>query len=185
MCKIGIYVGSFNPVHKGHIKVVNYLIDNNIVDKVLILATPNYWDKQDLLDTKDRVNMLKFFETDKIIIDEVHNNYEYTYEILEALEKDYPSDELYLVVGYDNLENIPLWKNSDIVLKHNIIAIKRNNVDITKNLDKYDRSKLTILDNFDSIDISSTEIRKNINNIYLDERVKEYIIKNKLYVNWR
>ena len=53
--KLGIYVGSFNPVHNGHLKVINYLLDNNLVDKVLVLATPNYWDKQDILDVKDRI----------------------------------------------------------------------------------------------------------------------------------
>ena len=50
--KLGLYVGSFNPVHNGHLKVINYLLDNNIVDKVIVLPTPNYWDKQNLLDLK-------------------------------------------------------------------------------------------------------------------------------------
>ena len=47
--KIGVYVGSFNPVHKGHIKIVNHLIKNKYVDKVLVIPTGNYWDKNDLL----------------------------------------------------------------------------------------------------------------------------------------
>ena len=60
--KLGLYVGSFNPVHNGHIKVINYLLDNDLVDKVIVLPTPNYWDKQNLLDLKTRVEMLKIIE---------------------------------------------------------------------------------------------------------------------------
>ena len=43
--KIGVYGGSFNPVHKGHIKIANYVIDNNLVDKLLIVPSYNYWIK--------------------------------------------------------------------------------------------------------------------------------------------
>ena len=56
--KIGIYVGSFNPPHKGHIKIVNHLI-NNYLDKVIIIPTGNYWDKLDLVSINDRINMIK------------------------------------------------------------------------------------------------------------------------------
>ena len=110
--KIALYVGSFNPVHNGHIKVMNYLIDNKIVDKVLVLPTPNYWNKQDLISVNDRINMLKFFETDKIIIDTIHNNYPYTYQVIDSIKKDYKNDDLYLVIGSDNLEKLYLWKKS-------------------------------------------------------------------------
>ena len=87
--KLGLYVGSFNPVHNGHIKVINYLLDNNLVDKVLVLPTPNYWDKQDIIDVKDRINMLKFFETENIIIDSIHNNYPYTYQVIDSIKKPF------------------------------------------------------------------------------------------------
>ena len=60
--RIGVFVGSFNPVHEGHIKVANYLLENDYVDKVLILPTPNYWDKQDLIPVRHRYKMLKFYD---------------------------------------------------------------------------------------------------------------------------
>ena len=59
--KLGIYIGSFNPVHNGHINLVEFLINNNYVDEVLIVPTGNYWDKQNLIDLKQRIEMLKFF----------------------------------------------------------------------------------------------------------------------------
>ncbi len=93
--KLGVYVGSFNPVHNGHIKVANYLVNNNLVDKVLMLPTPAYWNKQNIVDIKHRVNMLKFFETDKIIIDDINNNYPYTYQVMDSVKDDNPKDDLY------------------------------------------------------------------------------------------
>ena len=71
--KIGIFIGSFNPVHKGHMHVVNYLIEHNVVDKVMIIPTLAYWDKNDLADIEDRVNMLKFFESDRIVVEPKYN----------------------------------------------------------------------------------------------------------------
>ena len=56
--KIGVYVGSFNPVHKGHIKVVKKVL-KEYVDKVLIVPTLSYWDKNNLISITDRINMLK------------------------------------------------------------------------------------------------------------------------------
>ena len=180
--KIGVYVGSFNPVHNGHIKVINYLVNNNLVDKVLILPTPNYWNKQNLIDLKHRVNMLKFFETNNIIVDDIHNNYPYTYQVLESIKKDNPNDDLYLVMGADNLEKLNLWKNIFEIIKNNyIIVLKRGNIDYKKYLTNFDINKFIIVDNFDYIDVSSTTIRNNLNNENMDNRVLNYIEKNKLY----
>ena len=119
--KLGIYIGSFNPPHMGHINVANYLLDNSIVDKVIILPTPNYWNKTDLVDIDSRVDMLRFFETDNIIIDNINNKYQYTYQILRELKKVYKDDQLYLIIGSDNIEKFHLWKNVDEILKNKVI----------------------------------------------------------------
>ncbi len=180
--KLGIYVGSFNPVHNGHIKVANYLVNNNLVDKVLILPTPTYWDKQNFVDLKHRINMLKFFETDNIIVDDVHNNYPYTYQVMESVKNDYPTADLYLVIGADNLEKLYLWKKIDEIIKNNyIIVLKRGNIDYNKYLINFDINKFVIVDDFDFINISSTDIRNNLENDNLDGRVLKYIKENKLY----
>ena len=139
--KLGIYVGSFNPVHEGHIKVANYLINNKFVDRIIMLPTPNYWHKQDLLNETDRVNMLKLYENKNIIVDDIHNKYVYTYELLESISRDYPNDELYLVLGSDSFETLHMWKNIDIILKYNIIVLKRGNKDIRITNMKLDNTK--------------------------------------------
>ena len=179
--KLGVFVGSFNPVHEGHIKVVNHLLDNGYVDKVLIIATPNYWDKQDLVKVEDRINMLRIYETDNIIIDTKHNMYEYTYQVLRSLKKD-SKDELYLIIGADNVINLDKWKNIDEILENKIIVLNRDNIDINKYLDKFDESKFIVVSDFDSLNLSSTEIR-NGNYKGLNPRVREYIVKHNLYKN--
>ncbi len=177
--RLGVYVGSFNPPHNGHLKVVNYLLDNNYLDKVVILPAPNNYDKRDLVDVKYRTEMLRIFETDKIIIDDIHNK-KYTYEELNEVQGYYKDATLYLIVGADNLAELHLWKNVEEILKYNIIVLKRGNIDIEECLEKFDRSKFTIVDNFPFIDISSTKIRDG-NDDNLDPRVLQYIKKNKLY----
>ena len=177
--KLGIYVGSFNPVHNGHLKVINYLLDNNLVDKVLVLATPNYWNKQDLIDVKDRINMLKYFETDNIIIDSIHNNYPYTYQVIDSIKKDY-KDELYLIIGSDNLEKLYLWKNIDKILENKIIVFRRGKEDINKLLERYPIDRFIVVDDFDYLNICSTDIRNGKEND-IDSKVLQYIKKNNLY----
>jgi len=179
--KLGIYIGSFNPPHKGHIYVVNYLINENIVDKILIVPTNNYWDKQDLIDIRDRINMLKYYENSKIIIDTVNNNYPYTYELMRELKKLYHDDILYLIIGADNIVNFHKWKNYRELLQYNIIIMNRDNIDINKYLKKYSSAHFIILKDFNPINISSTVIRNQIDNEFLDEKVIQYIKKHHLY----
>lgn len=177
--KLGVYVGSFNPPHLGHLKVANFLLDNGYLDKVVILPAPNNYEKTDLVDVKYRAEMLRIFETDRIIIDDVHNK-KYTYEELDEVGKYYKDATLYLIIGADNLAELHTWKKVEELLKYNIIVLKRGNIDIEECLEKFDRSKFTIVDNFEFIDVSSTKIREGSDD-FLDPKVLQYIRKNKLY----
>lgn len=186
--KIGIYVGSFNPPHLGHIKIVNHLVDNYL-DKVIIIPTGNYWDKQDLINVKDRINMLKFFENENIMIDNLNNGVQYTYQILDVLSKEYKKDELYLILGADNLINLDKWKNYDKILKYNLIVLNRASIDVFRYLNQLNKNtNYIVVNDLPNIDISSTMIRKKLkqkdyNNILklIDERVYKYIEKHNLY----
>ena len=177
--KIGVYVGSFNPVHIGHIKVVNYLLENKYVDKILIIPTIEYWNKNNLAPLKDRINMLKFFENEQIKIDTIHNNYIYTYELMKELEKEY-NDELYLILGADNIVNFDKWKNYKELLKYNIIVLERNDINISMYTNKL-KGNFIVIDDYPYIDISSSEIRNGKGNDYLDKRVLKYMEENSLY----
>lgn len=179
--RLGIYVGSFNPIHVGHIHVVNYLLENNYVDKVFLLPTPSYWDKTDLANMNDRINMLKVYENEKIIVDTKHNNYPYTYQVLESLKKDYNEDEFYLIIGSDNIEKFHMWQHVDKIIENKVIIVKRDNTDIQKHISKFNTNNFIIVNEFKPINISSTEIRKNLNNEYLDKMVYDYIKEKDLY----
>ena len=186
--RMGIYLGSFNPVHKAHIKIVNHLLDNNYLDKVLIIPTGNYWDKNNLVNVKHRTEMLKFFESSKIEIDTTNNLYPYSYLVLESLEKKYSDDFLYLILGADNIINFDKWKNYEELLKYNFIIINRNEVDILSYLEKLGKKDgFIIVDDLDKMDISATKIRSDIRSGVLssdlDSRVYNYIKENELYKN--
>ncbi len=184
--KIGVYVGSFNPPHLGHKKIINHLLDNYL-DKVIIVPTGSYWEKNNLIDIKDRIKMLKFYETKNIIIDEENNHLPYTYQVLENLEKKY-QEELYLIIGADNLINFDKWKNFNTLLKYNLIIMNREDIDAKYYQKKHHITKGHIINDFPKQDVSSTIIRDLLKNkkykeseIYLDKNVLEYVKINNLY----
>ena len=93
---------------------------------------------------------------------------------------DYKNDDLYLVIGSDNLEKLYLWKNIEKILENYVIVFQRGKTNINRYLEKYDKSKFIIIDNFQNIEVSSTEIR-NGGTDNVDKNVLEYIRKNQLY----
>ncbi len=171
--RLGIYVGSFDPVHDGHYFVCRYLIDNDYIDKVLVIPTNNYWDKRINASLEDRINMLKYYEEKDIEIDTKHNNYQFTYQIFEELEKEV-NDELFLIIGSDNLDRFFSWREVDKILKHKVIVVNRG--DKINNNDE----RFIIINDFPYIDISSTEIR-NGRREFMKKEVIDYIEKNNLY----
>lgn len=187
--KIGVYVGSFDPVHLGHKHIVDYLLKNNLLDKVVIIPTGNYWHKNNLTPLNHRINMLKYYENNKIIVNDKYNNLEYTYLILNNLKKDYKECELYLIIGADNLTNFHMWKEIDEVLDNKILVLPRNNVNVYEYINKFkQKDKFVVVNGFNEIDISSTFIREKICNKeynyltnYVDKEILNYIINNKIY----
>ena len=181
--KIGVFVGSFNPVHEGHMKVVNYILDKDIVDKIFVIPTMPYWDKDNFAPLEDRINMLRFYENDRIIVDSDHNNYPYTYLLMEALKKEYPNEEFMLIIGADNIVSFDKWKNYQDLLEYKIIVLNRDDIDINKYIDKFDKKdNFIVLKDFPYIAISSTEIKDDIDeSSNLNPKVYQYIKAHHLY----
>ncbi len=187
--RIGVYVGSFDPVHKGHIKVVNYLINNHYVEKCIIVPTLGYWDKNNQIDINKRIDMLKTYESENIIIDSKNNSLPYSYLILNSLKIEYPNDELYLIIGNDLISEFDKWKNYEEILKHKVIVIKRIKINTRDYVNKLNaKGRFVILDKFRNMHVSSTMIRDNFYNEpkenllkVIDEKVYNYIIENDLY----
>ena len=188
--RIGVYVGSFNPVHKGHKDVIDYLIDNNYVDKVIVISTGNYWDKDRLIDVRYRVEMFRKYSNDNIIVDNTLNNIPYTYLVLRELNNKYSNDSMYLIIGADNIIKFDLWKNVDEIIDNNyVLILPRNGILIDEYINNFDKNyKFIIVDKFREVNISSSVIRNLIkdNNKeellkYLDSSIIDYIFDNKLY----
>lgn len=187
--KIGIYPGSFDPIHLGHIKIVNKILEDKIVDKVLIVPTGDYWEKNVSTSILDRIKMAKIFESDQILIETKDNQIKATYDFIKLKEFEYPNDEFYLIVGGDNIVNIDKWVNYSKLLEYPFIVIGRDNYNkdyINTRFKALNKSNFVILDT-ENIDISSTQIREELSNreypdTLLDRRVYEYIIDNNLYI---
>ena len=189
--RLGIYVGSFNPVHKGHEFIANYVVENNFVDKVLMIPTEGYWDKTGLIDLKHRLNMLKFCENENIFVSDEYSSYEFTYEILRALDEKLEDMELYLIIGADNLLKFELWENFDEILKHKVLVLGRDDIDMDEQIKKFTEEQQThfvLVKDFPRVDVSSTRVREKLQSCKLKELEKElaedvlkYILENKLY----
>ena len=189
--RLGIYVGSFNPVHKGHEFIANYVVENNYVDKVLMIPTEGYWDKTGLIDLNHRLNMLKFCENENILVSSEYSSYEFTYEILEALSEKLNDTELYLIIGADNLIKFELWENIDLILKHKVLVLGRNDIDMEEQIKKFtdeQQNHFVLVKDFPEVDVSSTRVRNKLISCNfselsneLDENVLQYILENKLY----
>lgn len=179
--RLGIYVGSFNPVHKGHVSIVKNILKKNLVDKVLVIVTGSYWTKNDLLPIEDRIQMWKFYENEQIIIDEAHNQIDKTFQLFRALKEEF-NDELYLIIGADNIVTFSRWVNYQELLEYPFIVIKRDDVgkrQLKKMFKEFEKVNYTILD-IPTIDISSTEIRNNLDDYdkishMIDRDVYDYL----------
>lgn len=186
--KIGIYPGSFDPIHNGHIKIVNKILEDKIVDIVLIVPTGNYWDKNIVASLNDRINMAKLFQSNKIIIEEKDNEIKATYDFIKVKKCQYKNDEFWLIIGGDNLEYLHKWVNYMKLIDYPFIVIKRDGFDekyIQKKFKSLNKRNYVVLD-IPNIDISSTYIRENINledkvKDIIDAKVFEYIKIHKLY----
>lgn len=196
--KIGILGGSFNPPQNAHLNIGISLVKENILDKVIYIPNIiNPIHNKKLVSPLDRFNMVKkmvedypFLEVSNIDIKKEKQNY--SYQTIDELKKLYKSDELYLIIGSDNLKEIQLWSNYEYLISNNkIIIIKRNTDNISEiinnniNLAKYKRNFIEF-NNIKEMFLSSTLVREKIINkedfiSLIPEKVYNYIINNNLY----
>lgn len=184
--RIGIYPGSFDPVHKEHIKIVKTILEQKIVDRVLIVPTGDYWQKNIKANLAHRINMLKLYETENIKIETSLNDTKSTYELFEKLKEIYIRDSLYLVIGGDNLRAFDKWINYKKMLEHPFIIVERceyNKNLINKKMKEFNKDNYNII-NINS-SISSSDVRQAFSKGELtssiDDKVLTYIKENKLY----
>lgn len=191
--KIGVFGGSFNPVHLMHKEIVTKLLNQGDVDKIIILPTGNYYNKSNLLKGEERIKMLSLaFKDDSrvsICDYEFKNNLICTYRSLDYLQSKYPKDKLYFIMGADNLIDFDKWKNYEYMLdNYNFIIINRD-IEFSEYLKRYSQYRGEILvRDIVSKSMSSTYIRDMFYQDrewdyreYLNESVYNYIKEKGFY----
>ena len=180
--KVGILLGSFNPIHMGHLHMAASVLNAGLVDDVVFVpSVQNPWKKKYSADFRNRCFMISLAIDDMehcslSSIDYRNTEPYYSSNTLKMLKEEYPDDELYLIVGVDTALQIGNWNDGDWILQNfGIITVARNGyyetgvVDIPKTLD-----------------VSSTEIRelaKNKKQIYplVPKVIAQYIKRFNLY----
>jgi len=189
--KIGLYFGSFNPIHIGHLKLANYLVDKQIIDEVWFVVSPRnpLKNQSELLDEYIRLDMLivaiqnqpKFKVCD---IEFTMSIPSYSIDTLHLLSSQFADYQFELIIGSDNALVFDQWKNHQQLLNEfPVLVYPRKGYDFAKIADKYPQMRLL---NTPIYDISSTQIRDSIAqkkdvSQWLHPSVYQFIIDNNLY----
>ena len=109
--KIGIYGGAFNPIHKGHIKIAEYAINFLDLDKLIFVPSFKGPFKKniDLISGEERIKMIELVLQDKMIISAFEVNRKgvsYTIDTIKYFKNKYKNDELFFILGSDNLTKL-------------------------------------------------------------------------------
>ena len=160
---IGVFGGTFNPPHLGHLRLARAFADRFALTRVLVIPTfvPPHKQTPDLADAETRVRMCRLlfgeapFEVSTMEID--RGGRSYTVETLERLHAQYPNEQLVLLVGSDMLETFDTWyRAADIRKLCTICAAVRENGR------QLDANGAVLLADFDPIEISSTAVRERV-----------------------
>ncbi|WP_278034578.1 nicotinate (nicotinamide) nucleotide adenylyltransferase [Flavobacterium nitratireducens] len=190
--KIGLYFGTFNPIHVGHLIIANHMVEHADLDQVWLVVTPHnpLKKKSTLLDDYHRLQMVFLATEDypKLKPSDIEFKLaqpNYTVNTLAHLEEKYPNHEFSLIMGEDNLKSLHKWKNYEAILEHHEIYVYPRISVEDENLEFKNHPKIHIID-APVVEISSTAIRSNIKlgkNVrpLLPEKVWEYIDHNLFY----
>ncbi len=192
---IGIYGGSFNPIHIAHTSLAQSLLNQRYVDEVWFLVSPLNPLKQavspDILDYEQRLHLAHLATEGMhgVQISDFESNLpipSYTINTLDALAQTYPQHTFSLIIGADNWEQFHRWHRwQEILKRYSLLVYRRPEYDI--DTIPVSNNHITIVDT-PLYDISSTAIRKAIRNgeeysQWLSPVVYNYITTHKLYTN--
>ncbi len=190
--KIGLYFGTFNPIHIGHLIIANHMAEYSDLDQIWMVVTPHnpHKQKNTLLDDYHRLHMVHLATEDYPKIQPSDIEFKlpqpnYTVNTLAHLQEKFPKHEFSLIMGEDNLNSLHKWKNYEVILQnHDIFVYPRfNSGEIDKqfvNHPKIHRVGAPV------IELSSSFIRESIKNgknvvPMLPNKVWEYVEHNMFY----
>jgi len=190
--KVGLYFGTFNPIHIGHLVIANHMVEFSDLDQVWFVVTPQspFKTKQSMLDNYQRLEMVYRATEDypKLRPSDIEFNLpqpNYTINTLVYLQEKYTNYEFALIMGEDNLNSFHKWKNYEVILEnHELYVYPRISQDTTEN-DLRQSKKVHLID-APIMEISSTFIRNSIKQgklvkPLLPNRVWEYLDEMNFY----
>jgi len=188
--KIGLYFGSFNPIHIGHLIIANHLVEHTDLEKLWFVVTPHnpHKAKKSLADNYDRLHLvnLAIENNDKLQSSTIEFSLpqpSYTIDTLTYLKEKYPDKDFVLIMGGDNLVGLPKWKNYERILaNYEIYVYKRPHHEVTE---LATHKNITVLE-APLLEISSSYIRKLIKEgksfrYLVPEVVYNYLTDNPIY----
>jgi nicotinate-nucleotide adenylyltransferase len=190
MIKVGIYGGSFDPIHNGHLITAQAAKEMRELDKIIFVPSNISPHKQDVATSsaEHRVNMLKlainkipYFDYSDVELN--RKTVSFTADTLRELSERYKHMEL--IIGYDNIFKFHTWRQPDEILKYAKLVVLRRKLNIPRGKqNKFYRAAIFIKSPF--IQISGSVIRRRVQddlpiNFLLPDSVKDYILKHKLY----
>ncbi|MDO6759954.1 nicotinate (nicotinamide) nucleotide adenylyltransferase [Tamlana sp. 2_MG-2023] len=166
--KIGLYFGSFNPIHIGHMVIANHIAEHSNLDEVWFVVTPHnpFKEKKTLLDNHHRLEMVYLATKDYQKLQPCNIEFNlpqpnYTVDTLVYLQEKYPNKEFSLIMGEDNLKSFHKWKNYDVILENHFVyvypRISENKIET-----RFDGHKKIIHIDAPIMQLSSSFIRKSI-----------------------
>lgn len=190
MAKIGLFFGTFNPIHIGHLIIANHIVENSDLEEVWLVVSPqNPFKKSiNLLSEYNRLHLvnLAINDNEKLRACDIEFNLpkpSYTIDTLVYLKEKYPNNEFQLIMGSDNLKTLHKWKNGDVIAQnHKIIVYERPDAPVER---ANFTENIQILET-PLLHISATFIRKSIQNgnsckYLLHPKVQAYIEEMNFY----
>lgn len=169
MKKIGLFFGSFNPIHIGHLILANYILENSDMDELWFVVSPQnpFKDKKSLLNDHNRLDMVQLAVKNYPNMRASNVEFSlpkpsYTIDTLTYLHEKYPDYSFSLIMGEDNLKSLHKWKNADILIKNHHIIVYPRVFEGEKKDPEYLQHENISLVKAPIIELSATEIRNMI-----------------------
>ena len=128
--KVGLYFGTFNPIHVGHLIIANHMVDHTDLDEVWLVVTPlnPLKNKSSLLADYSRLDLVNIAIEDNKNLKASDVEFRlpkpsYTINTLAVLKEKYPNDQFALIMGEDNLRNLHKWKNYDRIIENHSLYV--------------------------------------------------------------